>query len=287
MMRKALLVVVLAGCASEAAPEPTQHVDLVSDPYTLQPGDEKYFCYTINLPADQDIAITKMTPTYGAGTHHILVAQTLSPEPAGMSECNVLVRTTWVPLYGGGQNSGPLELPPNTGMKILQKGQQVLMQLHLQNATDQPITATTAMRLDYVAASPDLISASIYGMDDHKIAIPPHSDGVQTEMTCIPDRDLDVFAVFGHMHRHGVRLELSRGATPGAEMLYQEDWRFEEQPVTPLTMHIAKNDMIHLRCTHSNDTDAPLAYGESSDDEMCVLVLYYSPADTLSGCQQL
>src|SRR5678815_1645534 len=86
MMRNALLVVVLSGCASEAAQEPADnHIDVVSDPYTLQPGDEKYFCYTVNLPADKDIAITKMTPTYGAGTHHILVSQTLAPEPDGFS----------------------------------------------------------------------------------------------------------------------------------------------------------------------------------------------------------
>jgi len=285
MMRNALLVVVLSGCASEAAQEPADnHIDVISDPYTLQPGDEKYFCYAVNLPADKDIAITKMTPTYGAGTHHILVSQTLAPEPDGFSECNVLIRTTWIPLYAGGLNSGPLALPPNTGMKTLQQGQQILMQLHLQNATDAPITATTAMRLDYVETTPDLIPANIYGLDNHKIAVPPHSDAVETSMSCVVDRDLEVFAVLGHMHKHGVHLDLSRGATPGTEMLYAEEWKFEQQPVTPLAMHIAKNDMIHLRCTHSNDTDAPLAYGESSDTEMCAMVLYYAPAETLSGC---
>lgn len=283
-MRNALLVVVLAGCASEAAQEPTLHVDLVSDPYTLQPGDEKYFCYTLTLPADKDIALTKMTPTYGAGTHHILVAQTIAPEPDGFSECNVLIRTTWIPLYGGGLNSGPLEMPEHTGMKTLQRGQQILMQLHLQNATDAPITASTAMRLDYVEATPDVIPAMLYGMDNRKIAVPPHSDAVETEMSCLADRDLDVFALMGHMHKHGVHLDVSRGATPGAEMLYQEEWKFESQPVTPVSLHVKKDETIYLRCTHSNDTDAPLAYGESSDDEMCAMVLYISPAETLDGC---
>src|SRR5215207_623243 len=100
MRTSLLLVVLLSACSSSE--DTGEHIDLVSTPYTLQPGEEKYFCYTMRLPADRDVAITKMTPTYGEATHHILVAQTIVPEPEGFSECNVLIRTTWIPLYGGG-----------------------------------------------------------------------------------------------------------------------------------------------------------------------------------------
>src|SRR3954468_10323646 len=65
-----------AGCTSSSMSD-TPHVDFISDTYTLQPGEEKYFCYATNLPADRDIAIVRLEPTYGAGTHHILVSQTL------------------------------------------------------------------------------------------------------------------------------------------------------------------------------------------------------------------
>ena len=281
MRRELLLLVVLVGCTSS---DDGPHVDLQSTPYTLQPGEEKYFCYAMNLPADRDIAITKLTPTYGAGTHHILFSQTIAHEPDGFSECNVLIRTTWVPLYAGGKDSGPLVLPENTGFKPLERGGQVLMQLHLQNSTDAPITATTTMRIDYVDATPDVKPASIYGMDNRVLTIPPHSTGTMSEMSCMMDKDLDVFAVLGHMHKHGVRLDVSRGAVAGAEMLYQEDWNFETQPVTPTTFHVARGDNLHLRCTHKNETDTPVVYGESSDTEMCAFVMYYAPATVLDGC---
>src|SRR5690242_14928876 len=100
-MRRMLLLLVFTGCAG-SSDEPSNSINLESMPYTLQPGEEKYFCYTTHLPADRDVAITKLTPTYGVGTHHILVSQTISPEPEGFSECNVLIRTTWIPLYAGG-----------------------------------------------------------------------------------------------------------------------------------------------------------------------------------------
>jgi hypothetical protein len=274
-------MVVLVGCASD---DDGQHVDVVSAPYTLQPGEEKYFCYTMRLPADRDIAMTKFTPTYGEATHHILVAQTIVPEPEGFSDCNVLIRTTWIPLYGGGLDSGPLVMPENTGFKAFERGQQILMQLHLQNATDAPITSTTKMRIDFVDATPDIIPASIFGLDNRQINIPAGATANKSEMSCKMSHDLDVFAVMGHMHKHGVAIDVSRGATAGAEMLYETAWSFETQPVTPVSMHVNASDTLFLRCTHKNDGTTPVLYGESSDTEMCSFVMYVAGRETLDGC---
>ncbi|HEY5928287.1 MAG TPA: hypothetical protein VIV11_41650 [Kofleriaceae bacterium] len=282
-MRRAFLVVmVLIGCTSseeDAGP----HIDLVSTPYTLQPGEERYYCYTMDLPAE-DIAITKLTPTYGEGTHHILFSQSIAPEPEGFSDCNVLIRTTWIPLYAGGLDSGPLTLPEKTGFVPFEKGQQVIMQLHLQNSTDAPITDTTKMRIDYVARTPEIKSASIFGMDNRKLNIPPNTPEMKSEMSCTVSRDLEVFAVMGHMHKFGVHIDLSRGATAGEEMLYQTSWDFETQPVTPMKFRVNLGDKLHLRCTHKNDTATAVPYGESSDTEMCSFVMYHAPSTALDGC---
>jgi len=281
-MRIALLCVLVAACTSSPAEDPNSTT--LDAKYTLQPGDEKYFCYTTTLPADRDIAITKMTPTYGISTHHILVAQTLTPEADGFSECPVLIRDTWLPLYGGGLDSGPLVLPSNTGFTVLNRGQQVLMQVHLQNLSDQPLTATTSMKIEYVDVTPDLIPAGIYGFDNRLLTIPPHTEAAINDMSCMADRELNVFAVLGHMHKHGAHLDVSRGANINDEMMYSEAWTFETQPVTPVSMHVSKGDNLHLRCTHKNNGDTPIVYGESSDTEMCSFVMYYAPAAGLDGC---
>jgi hypothetical protein len=282
MRNSLLLVVLLSGCTSSSE-EAGDHVDLVSVPYTLQPGEEKYFCYTTRLPADRAVAITKITPKYGVGTHHILASQTIATEPEGFSECNVLIRTTWIPLYTGGLNSGALQLPDGIGFRPLERGQQILMQLHLQNATDEVITDTTSLRLDFVDQTAEIQPASIYGLDNRKISVPPHSNAT-TAMSCAASKDLEVFAVLGHMHKQGVHLDFSRGASAGTEMLYEEAWKFEEQPVTLTSFRVTKGDNLHLRCTHKNDGNTTLLYGESSDTEMCSFVMYYAPATGLDGC---
>jgi hypothetical protein len=280
---RASLLSLLVGCAS--TPD-VPHLDFTSDTYVLQPGEEKYFCYTTNLPADRDVVLTKFTPTYGTGTHHILFSQAVAPEPAGFSECPVLSRATWAPLYAGGKDSGPLELPANTGFKPFSPGQQLVMQLHLQNATDAPISDRAAMRIDFVDATPDVIPAGIFGLDNHVLVIPPHTDNAMNQMNCLIANDLNVFAVLGHMYQHGVHLDVSRGVTAGAEMLYEEDWNFDTQPVTPISFKVKQNDNVFLRCTHQNNGDTAISYGESSDTEMCALVMYYAPATASVGCTQ-
>jgi hypothetical protein len=96
--------------------------------------------------------------------------------------------------------------------------------------------------------------------------------------------DMDVFAVFGHMHTLGRHIEVSRGAQPGEEILYKADWVFDEQPTTPAQFNVAPTDDIHIRCRYDNPTDNMIGYGESTYDEMCSFVFYYTPYVGLNGC---
>jgi len=277
----------LIGCTSDSDSADENSVDIVAKDYTLQPGEEKYYCYTTRMPAGRDIAFTKLTPTYGAGTHHILLAQAFATEPEGFSECEVLFRQTWLPMYTGGLDSGPVEMPAGVGFSALEPGQQIIMQLHLQNATDRPITASTKVHIEFVDKTPDLVEAGIYGMDNRVIDIPPNTEAKRSDMNCVIGHGMDVFAVLGHMHKRGSYLDISRGETAGVEMLYQEEWKFETQPVTPMNFRVNENDRLHLRCTHKNNSGLQIGYGESSDDEMCAFVMYYAPADgQLDGCIQ-
>jgi hypothetical protein len=284
-MRNALLcLVLLSACGTDGDQDDPNVVNMVSQRYTLQPGEEKYFCYTMRLPADRDVAIKKVTPTYGEGTHHILFAQTIATEPDGFSECSVLFKQTWLPLYTGGLDSGPVEMPEGVGFSTLERGQQVILQLHLQNATDDVISDVTSLRVDLIDKTPDMIEAGIYGMDNRAIDVPPTEERT-IAMSCSPGHDLNVFAVLGHMHKHGTLLDVSRGATAGTEMLYSESFNFAEQPLEAMTMTVHGSDQLHLRCTHKNNTSNPIKYGESSDDEMCAFVFYYAPASfQLDGC---
>ena len=82
-------------------PPPAGDQQLASDPYTLQGGQEKYYCYTFRSP-DREAAVTAVQALSGQLVHHVALFQTTTPEPEGFHECNVLIRTSWRPIWAGG-----------------------------------------------------------------------------------------------------------------------------------------------------------------------------------------
>jgi hypothetical protein len=284
-----VLAVLALSCSSKSAGSASSSGDggdpntvtLGSDTYTLQPGDEKFYCYTMTLP--KDVVVTGFTPSYGQATHHIVFAQTLALEPDGFSECDVFFKTTWAPLFVGGVGTTPLELPAGSGM-ALTSGTQILLQLHILNASAAPVTGSTSITMQ-LAADPTApyTPAGIYGLDDETINIPAGAVGFQQSMPCTIDKPLNVFAYFGHMHRLGTQISVTRNGQP----LIGENWDFDVQPTTATTLTLNPNDQLELTCTYSNTTTNAVTFGESTKNEMCVFVFYYTKYDGLDGCQQL
>lgn len=276
-----LAISVLASCGDDAGT--VREFRMESLEYTLQPGEEQYYCYTFRLPTDGEHVITAIEPEYGISTHHIFFAQTLAPEPEGWSDCPVLARDTWIPLYLGGVESNRLEMPAGTGV-ALPPGQQVLMQLHLQNPTPEPITARTTLTLTLAEPGEERTPAGVFGLDNRLVSIPARASAHETVMRCRPERHMEVFAVLGHMHQFGTRMRMERVRGGATEMLFDQVWSFAEQPTTPVAFSLDPGDELVMTCTHANPSESVLGYGESSNDEMCALVMYYTPFDFIDGC---
>ena len=271
----------LASCSTR--PAGLAPVRLESLDYTLAPGEERYLCYTMTLPLGHETTAVAYRPEYGQGTHHIFFGYTLSPEPDGFSECNVLQRNTWIPLFVGGQGTTDLELPPGAANRLV-PGTQLLLQLHVLNASSSPITARTAVEMELVEPVDSLVPAGIFGFDDRRVAIPPHATRATQVLTCTPGHHMEVFAVLGHMHQYGQHVEIFRGMPDTGEVLFDELFSFRDQPTIPMHFVVEPTDTISIRCTYDNPLDTPIVYGESSLNEMCVGVFYYTPGDVLDGC---
>lgn len=247
--------------------------------YTVNPGDEKYICWAHNLPADRDAVVREVSGDYGPGTHHIFFGWTLAPETDGMSECPVLFKTTWIPIFLGGVDTSPLTMPDGAAVD-LGTGKQLVLQLHLQNTTTEPIVNHVTMHLKLQPADQEYTPAGIFGLDNRDISLPANTQGVQTTMSCQSGKEMHVFSVLGHMHKLGKTLNLAQNG----QVAFTEPWNFNEQPTTPFEMLIEPTDELRLTCTHDNPYDHTVTYGESSDTEMCAFVFYYTPYDQLGGC---
>jgi len=290
-MRALLPVLLLSACSTEMMAPPPEDMaparpglTLRSDEYTLAAQSEKYYCYTVDV--DRDIAIDEVVVHNGSRTHHAAIFSTLAPEPAGFSECPSLIKQTWIPLYGGGQGTPGIKLPKGAAFKF-KKGTQMLMQLHLVNASATDVTERTSADLLYAEADPSTLTpAGIFALGNNSFTLPIGATAYPVVGKCAAPKALDVFALFPHMHRLGRSIALEYGKTEAsAQKIFSVDsWSFGDQPMTPQVIKVAKGDFLRATCTYDNTDGTPVTYGESTFNEMCFMVLFYTPYDTLGAC---
>ena len=90
-----------------------------------------------------------------------------------------------------------------------------------------------------------------------------------------PNARLHLVSVSSHMHRHGELFEINRLLT--GELLHRSisyDTSLPSLFDPPLILDTS--DGLRFQCTHGNyDTDVPLRFGLTSEDEMCIMQGYY------------
>jgi len=90
-----------------------------------------------------------------------------------------------------------------------------------------------------------------------------------------PDTELNVFLLTSHMHRHGELFEIFQKST--GEMLHRSI-AYDDAPIDIYdpVLRLDVNDGLRFECIHNNyDTDEPLIFGLTSEDEMCIIFGYY------------
>jgi hypothetical protein len=273
-----------AGADQLDPPPPPGGQQLASLPYTLQPGEEKFFCYTFDSPPDEK-AITEVQAISGLVVHHVLLVTMTQKRPEAFYECDQLLDLTWRPVWAGGTGGNGLVLPTGAGFKIA-GGSQYMIQYHLQNTTESPVTERSGINLRYAEDAAALEPAGFYALGSFSLTIPAAAVDFQQTVGCPAPVDMHVFAAFPHMHKSGKRLHIETGPSENAlAPLYDIDpWVFGDQPMDPLDQFIAAGDFVRSTCHWDNDTGAQINFGESSDNEMCFAVLFYWPAPDQMGC---
>jgi len=276
-----------AACASDSSSDsgqlqpapPPGGQQLATTKYTLQPGDEKYFCWTFRSPSQAE-AITAVQPISGQLVHHLVLFSTTQAEPDGFFECPQLVKLNWRPIWAEGTGGNPLTVPPGVGFQV-PAGTQYLVQFHLLNATDKAVTERSGLNLTYAADPASTMPAGIYALGALTLDIPAGQSDYQLNVSCNADQTLHAFAAFPHMHKLGTKLEL----TANGQSAYKIDpWVFGNQPMDPISLDITQGEPLSATCHWNNTTGQDVKFGESTNDEMCFMVLFAYPLSEPGGC---
>jgi hypothetical protein len=283
-----LVLVSTLGCSSSsdppasAPPDPAETADFVmeSDDFTIEPGSDKYYCYTARLDSD------KVFHSFSIGSyktvHHMFFAQTLAPEEEGVHECPVLFKPSWLPLFTTGKGGTTLELPEGSGFK-LKKGDQVVMQLHLLNTGSAPVTEKVKVLANELEAGDVRYNAALYPFGTTVFELPPKQKAKVTH-DCVMDLDMDIFVMFPHMHRLGTEMAFQVGKD---EASLADVWRgkydFDNQELLPKSIPLHVGDYTRVECNFDNTTDLTIKYGETTNSEMCFFATFIKDGPQLNG----
>ena len=230
------------------------------------PGEEAYRTYSLRGPTDAFIRRIRPVLTGDAGVvHHIFVTRAGSPDDTG--------ELVFPVLFAGGPGGADLELPPGVGL-ALSAGEEVVLGLHVVNPRERSAEFDAGIELCLTSAVDEEAAVLSFGPED--LAIPADGTPHRFGATCPIRGDHTVFAVFPHMHGHGIEIEL---ALDGEKLVGIEDWDATHQPLVSLTPPRALSDgqTLSVACSHLNTTAAPVVWGHFADNEMCLAFVYYYP----------
>jgi hypothetical protein len=249
------------------ATPPSAYQTLIEASWSLQPGDEGYFCATRTL--DEDLYVSAIRPVAPDGTHHTVVS--IEP-PDGPDNPGFDCGVEFGQFYASGVGTGPLVLPEGVGL-IAQKGQQVRLNLHLYNAGDNVLTGRSGIEIIAMAKADVVHEARIGIAGPMQLTIPGTGEPVEIAGEQPAQAGRTAVALFPHMHQTGThfKTEVLRGEQ--VLTLWDREYQFESQEfelIEPFTFQAG--DMVRTTCTYVNTTGNTIHWGDSSDAEMCFTV---------------
>ncbi len=191
----------------------------------------------------------------------------------------------WVP----GMN--PAELPKDIGV-LVPKGVYVIMQVHYNLAAgDPPGPDQTRVGLYFHDKKPENRLFSLPILND-KFVLPPGSMGQQVDASLnlnlddygfpIPDALVPQFSAIGiapHMHQLGRQIRADLVQPDGAEapLIKIDDWDFHWQGFYTYQkpVPLPYRSKIKASCVFDNTTDRTIRWGESTEDEMCLVYVSF------------
>ncbi|MGE3456437.1 MAG: hypothetical protein AB7O24_15110, partial [Kofleriaceae bacterium] len=165
----------------------------------LGPTEEKTICVIADLSIDAEIPVVKLESHNAGYTHHYILFKASEPMAAVVSECPDGLFTQHPPIYPGTRDQGPFEMPQGVAIPVKQH-QTMILQVHLLNATDEPVVEELRINLHAgPGAVADYQKAGVVGGSDFDFEIPANMMHTETQRCYVPSA-MNLFALTSHSH---------------------------------------------------------------------------------------
>jgi hypothetical protein len=291
MMKGAVVTIVVLGLgacgkdvtSSPDAPGSTEDAPaddwtpLISRGWNLAPGaTNTYECTRIQI--DHDMWVAGFRAESPTGTHHSVLTISTSSTQTGDYDCQAGSLDNQM-LYAAGVGTDDLEFPPGVAMHIA-AGTYINLNLHLFNASDNPISGTSGVLVKVVQPADVVHEADMMFSGTFSISIPSDNMPHEAQGQCHVPTDWHIFTLWPHMHQTATHQKwtYTEGTNPPVTLL-DDDYMFTEQKNYRIPDTLLKaGDVIDTSCTYVNNTGHTMTFGDGSDKEMCFTGMYKYPA---------
>ncbi len=262
-------------------------------------------------PVEGDIFINRVEIFYPAGSHHFIIYRiTESGVGKGILE-NGIVPDASVdpgdtfreldtdnpdPVFGvfggdrlfvvGTQTDDTLfQFPEGVGLRMPGDTVYDLNSHYINLLGDETLTGETYVNIYTIPKEEVQYEAVEIFVSNRAINVPPGATRVSKMTWYIEDEleirehapgtEVNIFLLTSHMHRHGELFEIFQQST--GDMLHRSV-AYDDAPIDLFdpVLRLSPDDALKFQCTHNNyDTDEPLIFGLTSEDEMCIIFGYY------------
>lgn len=272
--------------AVDSAVVPEGYVRLIGRTWSLpaptSSTPDEYRCVRFTVP--EDMYVTSIQAQAPAGTHHTVLSFSGSNGTSGADGNDDSCDFTNIGmdmLYASGLNESKLDFPAGVGL-LLPAGKQLHLNLHLFNATDNPIAGDTAILVKTQSTPPPMLAEMVFAgkfIFQVQAGQPGNPTTTTTTGGCNNNRTFTTFAVWPHQHQLGTHQKVSVVRNGVTTVLHDGPYDFQEQNyyLQDPMFDVLPGDRINVECTWQNEGSA-VGFGESSNQEMCFSGLYRFPA---------
>lgn len=266
-------------------------------PYTVLPG-EQYISFYFKAPWTTPSELVSFSTLYDNRKvlHHWLLYTTLGSEMDGtfLPGIGTHIGDAAQLLAGWAVGGNDVEMPADVALRLPPPGSGVMIEWHFYNSGGAPEMDGSGIE---ICVQPSGTAKNLAGMTwlgtenfNGPLGMPPK---VVSEFsgTCFPSRagmnatdPIHIFTLWPHMHQYGRRMKsVVTRANGTVEPVFEKPFDFNYQITYDADIDLYPGDVITSTCTFENTSSSSVAFGPSSNQEMCYQFAYSYPAGALDN----
>jgi hypothetical protein len=197
-------------------------------------------------------------------------------------------------VAGWAVGGNDVDMPEGVGLRMPEPGAGLMLEWHYYNSTGAVAEDSTIVQVCLVPAGTLEHTAGMtwLGTEDlgGPLGMPP---GQRSEYggTCFPSREgmngsdpIHIFELWPHMHTYGRNMRSVVNRADGkSEEVFNKRFDFNQQITYHAGIDLYPGDTITSTCTFENTSQSGVAFGPSTEQEMCYQFAFSYPAGALDN----